>query len=180
MHRWSGVNSLGLTLLRVALSRYWLAALRCLSIAAIGIFVIVASGGPARAAPNALCSDDGSTADCADVTSDGILYDTLDTINVEGSVPGTATVTTGTVGIELLKEGGDAPFVSDAINNSFTFIISSRSILIRRWRALPSKRILLLIFKSRKYSVKSFIIERTGCMVAPERRIGDAVIIHPT
>lgn len=77
---------------------------------------------PSFAASNALCTDDGTTAECDDVTSDGIDYPDVETVNVEGSVAGTPMVITGTVGISLTESGVDAPDVPDETEFFSTYV----------------------------------------------------------
>lgn len=81
-----------------------------------------AQGAPSFAASNALCTDDGTTAECDDVTADGIDYPDVETVNVEGSVAGTPTVNTGTVGISLTESGVNAPDVPDETEFLTTYV----------------------------------------------------------
>jgi hypothetical protein len=69
---------------------------------------LVLNGGTAltaHAAPNALCTGS-PTAECTDVTVDGIRYTSgVSTVNVGNGVAGPASVTAGTPGIELSRSG---------------------------------------------------------------------------
>jgi hypothetical protein len=68
----------------------------------------------AQAAPNESCTGS-PTAECADVTADGIRYTSgVTTVNVGDAAAGTASVNAGTTGIELSRSGVSGAVAPDA------------------------------------------------------------------
>jgi len=68
----------------------------------------------AQAAPNESCTGS-PTAECADVTADGIRYTSgVTTVNIGDAAAGTASVNAGTTGIELSRSGVSGAVAPDA------------------------------------------------------------------
>jgi len=75
------------------------------TLGAMAVAYMATSDHTAHAAANALCSGSPS-AECADVTADGVHYTSgVSTVNVRDDVTGTTVVTPGTIGIELSRTG---------------------------------------------------------------------------
>lgn len=82
-------------------------------LAALALTCLAVGTQDALAEANALCSG-APTANCTDVTVDGIRYTNgVDTVNVGDGVAGTTTVDPGTIGIELSLSGVSGEAVSD-------------------------------------------------------------------
>jgi len=75
----------------------------------------------AHAAPNEGCTGS-PTAECSDVTADGIRYTSgVSTVNVGDGVAGTTSVTAGTTGIELSRSGVSGAAAPDAEFNTIAW-----------------------------------------------------------
>lgn len=84
------------------------------TLGAIALACVATGARDAKAQVNALCSGNPS-ADCADVTADGIRYASgINTVNVGDGVAGTTVVNPGTIGIELSRSGVNGAAAPDA------------------------------------------------------------------
>lgn len=81
---------------------------------AIALAYLASGAREAMAAANETCSGS-PTADCTDVTADGIRYTSgVATVNVRDAVAGTTTINPGTTGIELSRSGVSGAAAPDA------------------------------------------------------------------